>query len=184
MQTIRLAALLSLASLLAACPEPRVESQREPPRPPQATISAGAGNQPDVLGVPRPDGQEWYGIYIGGQKAGWVQQSVHREIRDGRDVLVATGQQHLKALGAGKQIERSLSEERVYEARPGGRLLSVRTTFSGDGGERVLTGGCARERCQLGSAPRGSSRRTAWWTGSPRPPSWPIRSGWRPRAAA
>ena len=73
--------------LLAACPE-----QRPLPQPrhrvPQAALASGPGSV-DVLTVDRPDGPEWFGLYLMGKKAGWSRAGLRREIRDGRDVLVS-----------------------------------------------------------------------------------------------
>ncbi|WP_242396016.1 transglutaminase-like domain-containing protein [Anaeromyxobacter oryzisoli] len=135
--------------LLAGCPEERPEAVvRPPPRPPQAMLSAGAQNQPDVLTVARPSGPEWFGIYLGGRKVGWTKSQLATELRDGRNVLVLRSEMLMRVNVAGKTVERTQSEERVYEARPGGRLLSFRAAFGGDGGDRVVTGTCSsRERC-------------------------------------
>jgi transglutaminase-like putative cysteine protease len=72
-----------------------------------------------------------------------------REIRDGKDVLVGRTEQLLRVNVGGQTVERGQAEERVYEARPGGRLLSFRSSLTGDGGERVVSGTCARERCAV-----------------------------------
>jgi transglutaminase-like putative cysteine protease len=49
----------------------------------------------------------------------------------------------------GNQVQRGQLEERVYEARPGGKLLSFQTTFQGDGGDRVVSGTCVHDRCTV-----------------------------------
>jgi transglutaminase-like putative cysteine protease len=151
MMPARLAALLPPLALVlfTGCPEERPDAVvRPPPRPPQAMLSAGAQNQPDVLTVARPSGPEWFGIYLGGRKAGWTKTQLSTELRDGRNVLVGRSEMLMRVNVAGKTVERSQTEERVYEARPGGRLLSFRAVFGGDGGDRTITGTCnARERC-------------------------------------
>jgi hypothetical protein len=146
----RLALLaLALSVPLTACPEQRPQPVRQPPRPPQAALSAGAGALPDVLTVPRPDGPEWFGLYLVGQKAGWSKVQLTRELRDGREVLVGRSEMALRVKVGGSTVERRQSEERIWEARPGGRLLAVRATFSGDGGDRTVSGTCVRDRCKL-----------------------------------
>lgn len=140
---------LALCLPLTACPEQRPQPVRQPPRPPQGTLSAGAGALPDVLTVPRPTGPEWFGLYLVGKKAGWSKVELTRELRDGKEVLVGRTDMALRVNVGGNTVERRQSEERVWEARPGGRLLALRATFSGDGGDRTVAGTCARERCKL-----------------------------------
>jgi transglutaminase-like putative cysteine protease len=139
-------ALLLLVSVTAACPE-----QKPLPQPrhrvPQAALASGAGAV-DVLTVERPEAPEWFGLYLMGKKAGWSRAQVVREIRDGRDLLVARSATLIRATVGGKEVERRQEEERVYEARPGGRLLSFRSVWSGDGGERVVAGTCERAACK------------------------------------
>jgi transglutaminase-like putative cysteine protease len=112
-------------------------------------ISAEAGAAPDVLTLRRPGGPEWFGIYLAGKKAGWMETSLGREIRDGHEVVVARLQQLLKVTVGGNEVQRGQIEERIYEARAGGRLLSLKSTFQGDGGDRVVSGTCARDRCTV-----------------------------------
>jgi len=142
-------ASLTVAVALAGCPEQRPESLKGPPRPPQAAIAAGAANLPDILTLRRPEGPEWFGLYIGGKKAGYQRSELLRELRDGKDVLVLKSGGAIRVLLDGKQVERTMEEERVYEAKPGGRLLSITSRMAGDGGDRVLRGTCVRERCTL-----------------------------------
>jgi transglutaminase-like putative cysteine protease len=132
---------------LVACPEQRPAPVRAPPRPAQAALAAGQAAV-DILTVPRPEGPEWFGLYLVGKKAGWTKAHLTREIRDGKDVLVGRSEMLLKVNVGGNVVERRQTEERVWEARPGGRLLAFKAVFAGDGGERTLSGTCnARERC-------------------------------------
>jgi hypothetical protein len=48
----------------------------------------------------------------------------------------------------GREVERRQEEERIYDARPGGRLLSFRSAWAGDGGDRTVTGTCERTICR------------------------------------
>jgi len=137
---------LALALALAACPEQR-PPQAPPKRPPQGALAAGQGSV-DVLAVQRPDAPQWFGLYLVGQKAGWSKVDLRREIRDGRDVLVARGETVVRATVGGREVERRHEEERFYEARPGGRLLSFRAVWSGDGGDRTVAGTCERTTCR------------------------------------
>jgi hypothetical protein len=136
----------ALALPLAACPEQRPTPS--PRKPPQAALAAGAGALPDVLTVRRPEGPEWFGLYLVGKKAGFTRTELRRDLRDGRDVLVGTTETVIRATVGGREVERRQEEERVWEARPGGRLLAFRAAWSGDGGDRTVTGTCERTTCR------------------------------------
>lgn len=146
----KIASLLALgaAALLAGCPEPLPV---DPPRarPPQGTIAAGAAREPtvNVLTVNRPPEPEWFGLYLLGKKAGWTRTHLAPETRDGRTVLVGRSESVLSASVGGKKVERRQTEERVYEASANGALLSFQAEWSGDGGERTLTGTCDAQGC-------------------------------------
>jgi hypothetical protein len=101
-----------------------------------------------VLTVQRPEGPEWFGLYLVGKKAGWSRVELGREIRDGREVLVGRSELLLRVNVGGSVVERRQTEERAWEARPGGRLLSFRAVFTGDGGDRTISGTCAKDRCK------------------------------------
>jgi hypothetical protein len=140
--------LLALTLALAGCPEQRPVPRGES-RPPQASIVAGDVGTPEVLSLRRPAGPEWFAVYIAGKKAGWSSSELVRERRGGKEVLVARERMFLKVKAEGKPVERGQEEERVFEARAGGRLLGFTTRFTGDGGERTLTGTCAKDRCTV-----------------------------------
>lgn len=149
MKTARALALLLPLALLLGCPEERPAASRTPPRPPQGSLAASTHDVIDVQSLARPDTAEWLGVYLGGKKAGWWTMRVSGELRDGRSVLVHRAEQVIRVNVGGKAVERRQSEERVYEGRPGGRLLSLRAVFAGDGGDRTITGTCVRERCTM-----------------------------------
>jgi hypothetical protein len=136
---------LALALTLAACPEQRPPPPRQK-RPPQGALAAGGAV--DVLSVARPAAPEWFGLYLVGKKAGWSRAELRREIRDGRDVLVGRGDTLIRATVGGREVERRHEEERVYDARPGGRLLSFRAAWAGDGGSRTVQGRCDGSVCR------------------------------------
>jgi hypothetical protein len=142
----RLALALALLLPLTACPEQRPPPPRQR-TPSQAALAAGPGAV-DVLTVPRPAEPEWFGLYLVGKKAGWSRSDLRRELRDGRDVLVGRGETLIRATVGGREVERRHDEERVYEARPGGRLLSFRAGWAGDGGDRTVRGTCEGTTCQ------------------------------------
>jgi Transglutaminase-like superfamily len=148
MRMLPIAAAAALALVAAGCPEQR-ETPRPPPRPPPGVLAAGAGALPDVLTVRRPAEPEWFGLYLVGKKAGYSKAQLVRELRDGKDVLVGRSETLIRATVGGKTVERRQEEERVYEARPGGPLVSFRAVWSGDGGERKVEGTCARRGCKL-----------------------------------
>jgi hypothetical protein len=142
----RLSIALALSLPLAACPEQRPAPT--PRRPPQAVLAAGAGALPDVLTVKRPDAPEWFGLYLVGKKAGHTRAELRRELRDGKDVLVSRSETLIRATVGGREVERRQREERVWEARPGGRLLAFHAAWSGDGGDRTVSGTCERATCR------------------------------------
>jgi transglutaminase-like putative cysteine protease len=149
MRTLLLVLAIGVAVPLAGCPEP-IPAAKPAKKPPQADLAAGAAREPglDVLDVKRPDEPEWFGLYIRGKKAGWSRLRLARETVAGRDVLVGRSESVLEATVGGNHVRRRVTEERVYEARPAGALLSFRAEWSGDGGDRSVTGRCAARRCE------------------------------------
>lgn len=137
---------LLLAALLAA------------PGPAPSAPPAGK-DVPGILAVRRPAGPEWFGLYLLGKKAGWSRMEVRRERRGGQEVLVARQEVLLRATVGERQVERRQREEKVYEARTRGRLLSFTSEREGDGGSRRMEMSCARDRC------------TATFTAGDEPPS-------------
>jgi transglutaminase-like putative cysteine protease len=123
-------ALAALLPLLLAAPRP-------------------AAPAPDVLSVPRPAEPQWFGIYVLGKKAGWSRSSFGRELREGKDVLVGRAETTLSATVGERDVTRSTLDEKVYEARPGGRLLSFVARREGDGGARSLEGRCDGAACAV-----------------------------------
>src|SRR5512142_1934755 len=97
----RLALAIALVLPLAACPEQRPPPPRQ--RPPQGALAAGAGALPDAISVKRPEGPEWFGLYLLGKKAGWTRSEIAREVRDGKDVLVGRSETVVRVAVAGKQ---------------------------------------------------------------------------------
>lgn len=140
-----LALLLPALLLAPACPEP---AERAPP-----TSAPSPGQVPaapvEVTNIRRPAGPEWFGIFLVGKKAGWMVQELRTEREGGREVLVARQETVIRVEVAGKKVERRQTEERRYEARPGGRLLRVHAEWAGDGGAKVVEGSCEAATCTL-----------------------------------
>jgi transglutaminase-like putative cysteine protease len=101
----------------------------------------------DVTTLPRPSGTEWFGLYLLGKKAGYSHSWVGIEKREGRRVLVARSKTVLSATVGTRVVERSQADEKVYEARPGGKLLAFSSRREGDGGNRTVEGTCTAEGC-------------------------------------
>ncbi|MEI7705153.1 MAG: transglutaminase-like domain-containing protein [Deltaproteobacteria bacterium] len=90
---------------------------------------------------------EWYGLYVGDKKVGWLRTSSALETRDGKRVRVAQEEMLVEALVGPRKVRREVLEERVYEPGKGGRLLSLRSTFRGDGGDRTVHVTCGPSSC-------------------------------------
>jgi len=121
-------------------------------QPFSAARSQSPAGPPDVLTLNRPAGPEWFGLYLRGKKAGWSCMEVRRERRQGMDVLVARSETALRATlnmpgSEGTSVERQQLDEKVYQARPDGRLLSFRSERRGDGGARTVVGSCTEKGC-------------------------------------
>jgi transglutaminase-like putative cysteine protease len=125
--------------------------------PPVPAPSAAPGAV-DVLSLRRPVGPEWFGLYLMGKKAGWTRTEVRRERRGARAVVVISSETLLQATVSGKAVARRLSEERVFQARPGGRLLAFHGKWSGDGGTRSVAGECAPAGCKARVSTGGAAR--------------------------
>lgn len=114
-----------------------------PPKPTEAS----ARKTPTVLTVKRPTGPEWFGLYLMGKKAGWLWMKMAREQRGGVEVLVARQEMLIQASVAGQQVVRRQRDEKVYQARPRGRLLLYESQREGDGGTRRVRFSCSPGSC-------------------------------------
>ena len=102
---------------------------------------------------------EWYGLYVGDKKVGWMRTSAAVEKRDGKSVRVSREEMLIEALVGQRKVRRQVTEERTYEPGAHGRLLSLKSAFTGDGGDRTLLVTCSATTCKAEvSAPDG--RRT------------------------
>jgi hypothetical protein len=93
----------------------------------------------DVIRAPRPAGGEWLGLYILGKKVGYAHMNL-TFAPGSRDRLKSVSDLVMRANVAGKNVERVIKETRIYEARPGGRLLSFIIEKKGDGGDETFEG--------------------------------------------
>lgn len=148
-------ALLLAVAVLAATPPaiPRAAPPAGAAAPARPAKSAAPAAKPapraaDVLSVPRPRGPEWFGLYLLGRKTGWARMEVTRETRAGAPVLVARQETVLQVSLGERVVRRSQKEVKVYQARPGGRLLEYRSERGGDGGDRTLELSCAPDACR------------------------------------
>ena len=130
MNLAALAAALSLALSVA------------PAQPPAKSKAKAKAKPLTVLTLPRPTTPEWFGLYVIGQKAGWSKSSLTREVRNGKPVLVGRAETTISATVGSRSVTRSTYDEKVYEGKPAGRLLSFASRRMGDGGERQMSGRC------------------------------------------
>ena len=96
----------------------------------------------------RPAGPEWFGLYLMGKKAGWLRTEISTATRDGRPVLAVRQETVIEAQVGPRTVRRTQTDERVYEARARGALLSFRSERTGDGGDRTVEVTCARAGCR------------------------------------
>jgi hypothetical protein len=132
------APLLGVQAALAPAP---VRAAGAAPKPAPAAPAAALS---PVVGLPRPEGGEYFGLYVLGKKVGYLfTDVVHRPAaagaRDGGRVVQLTEMYFKASVGRGVS-ERRAREERVYADRPGGRLLSFVFEMQGDGGDQRLEG--------------------------------------------
>ena len=101
-----------------------------------------------LLDLPPRAEPEWFGLYVGDKKVGWMRTSAALEKRDGKSVRVSREEMLIEALVGQRQVRRQVTEERTYEPGARGRLLSLQSTFSGDGGDRTLRVTCTPATCK------------------------------------
>jgi hypothetical protein len=105
------------------------------------TLAAPAKHAPvsDVIRARRPAGGEWFGLYLLDKKVGYVFN--HVTFAPGsKDKVESVSRLVFKANVGNRTAQRTHEEIRVYEAKPGGRLLSFRFVDHGDGGDQELDG--------------------------------------------
>ena len=148
-----LTTVLLAAALALAAPPARAGETPKATRPgagPVAGKAPAAACRPGVTvkDLPvRPD-PEWYGLYVGDKKVGWLSARSTLETRDGRKVRVFHQEMLVEATVGTRKVQRKAVEERVYEEGGKGKLLSVETAFTGDGGNRSLRLVCGAATCK------------------------------------
>ncbi|HYO67520.1 MAG TPA: transglutaminase domain-containing protein, partial [Archangium sp.] len=135
------AALLSLALVQCKKQEPApeaapVQTRTQPPREQQAQAPATVS---DVLKAPRPQGGEYLGLYLVDKKVGYVFNDLG-PVPGRSDRVRSINELHFKAQVGARLSERVHREERLYEARPGGKLVAFTIEQRGDGGNQTLVG--------------------------------------------
>src|SRR5512137_820687 len=111
-----------------------------------------------LLDLPVRSEPEWYGLYLGDKKVGWLQTSTAMETRGGRRVWVGRQEMLVEVMVGPRQVHRGVTEERVYEAGSRGRLVSLQSAFTGDGGKRNLRVTCGPTTCKAETATADGTR--------------------------
>ena len=92
----------------------------------------------DAMQVPRPAGPEYFGLYLKGQKVGYMVSEL--TISPKKDAVTSRNEIHVRAKVQAAVTERHVTETKVFESKPGGRLLSFVMEQKGDGGAQTLEG--------------------------------------------
>lgn len=103
--------------------------------------TAAAGKKPevsDVVKVKRPEGGEYFGLYLMDKKVGYIFTDV--QLLPGGDKVQSINEFVFKANVGTKVAERVHREVHIYESKPNGRLLSFTVEQHGDGGDQTLEG--------------------------------------------
>lgn len=91
----------------------------------------------DAISAKRPIDGEYMGLYLMGKKVGYLFTNV--KFAPGRtDQVIAINEFVFKATVGTKLATRTMKETRIYESKPGGRLLTFTVEQTGDGGEQTL----------------------------------------------
>jgi transglutaminase-like putative cysteine protease len=101
------------------------------------TQAPQAQDTSDALKASRPKGGEYFGLYLMDKKVGWFFTDLTAQ--PGNKVQ-SINELIFKAQVGTRVSERVHREVRVYEAKPGGKLVSFHVTQKGDGGDQELVG--------------------------------------------
>lgn len=114
-----------------------------------ASVSRSWGPGATVLDVRRPPEPEYLGMYLAGEKVGETESSLTVEERDGVPVLVRRRVSTVAASVGSKLARATSRDEKVYEARPGGRLLAFSLLQRTVGGSTLaVQGRCRADGCE------------------------------------
>lgn len=97
----------------------------------------------DALTVQRPKDGEYFGVYLQNQKVGWMFTSM--KLNQAGDQAISLNELHFKARVGTQVSERVMRETKVFEVKPGGKLLSFKLEQLGDGGDQTLDGLVTKE---------------------------------------
>ncbi len=138
MNRLHRALLLPLCASLLGAPLALAKTPSAPaPKAARASVS-------DVLLAPRPKGGEYLGVYLMDKKVGYLFADV-AYVPGRKDRVRSINALHFKVQVGTRLSERIHREERIYEAKPGGRLLSFTIEQKGDGGDQKLEGTATAE---------------------------------------
>lgn len=101
----------------------------------------------DTLTVQRPAEGEYFGVYLSNQKVGWMFTQV--KLNAAGDQVISLNELHFRAKVGTRVSERLMKETKVFEAKPGGKLLSLRLEQAGDGGDQTLDGLVTKEGLKI-----------------------------------
>ncbi len=104
-----------------------------------ASTALAAPRLSDAVTAQRPLEGEYMGLYLMGKKVGYIYTNL-KFAPGSSDRVQAVNEFVFKATVGTKTAERYLKDTRLYEAKPGGRLLSFVIEQRGDGGEQTLEG--------------------------------------------
>lgn len=105
-------------------------------------------------------GDEWFGLYVLGQKAGSMFMGARMGEHEGKPALVTSYATVLHATVGGNEVMREVKGERVYDVAGEGRLLFFREERRGDGGDERFAGHCAPDGIRLVRQPKGQAAQT------------------------
>jgi len=103
-----------------------------------AGVTRAAEATSEVLHTPRPHGGEYFGLYLVDKKVGWYFTDL--ELVPGKPEVRSVADFVFRAKVGNNTAERRHHEERIYESKPRGKLLSFVIKDEGDGGNQVLVG--------------------------------------------
>ena len=157
----RLGALLVPALLLVLVPFPRALGQAAlVPKEKAAARHRDAQSRDALIAQALQVGDEWFGLYVLGQKAGSMFTGVRMGEHEGKPALISTYATVLNASVGGNKVVREVRGERIYEVAGEGRLIFFREERRGDGGDESFAGHCTPEGIRLVRQAKGKASQT------------------------